>query len=287
MKSLVLSAAVLAAKVLPQGARGRLYRMGPVSEALRSLLTRSAPEGLVEVEIAAGPLAGLKMELDLRAEKDLWLGTYEPALLQAIQKWAKPGMVAYDVGANIGYVSLAFARAVGLEGQVVAFEPLPANVSRLRTNIELNPSGGRVRVVGAAVGDRTGKSQLLIHRSGAMGKLEASKGRAEAYQGEISVEVIALDHWIQERNEPVPDLVKIDVEGGEALVLAGFARTLKEARPMLFIELHGPEAAQGTLEVLESARYRLHEMRAGYPRLTGATDWKIYVLASPQESEWR
>ena len=151
--------------------------------------------------------------------------------------------------------------------------------------VELNPEGGRVRVVEAAVGDRAERSQFLIHRSGAMGKLEASKGRAEAYEGEIGVDVIALDDWIEQRNEPMPDLIKIDVEGGEALVLAGLERTLKEARPTLLIELHGPEASEKTLELLESAHYRLHELRAGYPALRGLTDWKTYVIAQQKESD--
>ncbi len=259
--------------------------MGPVSEALRSALTRSAPAGLVETEIAAGPLAEMHLQLDLRTEKDLWLGTYEPALLQAIQDWVEPGMVAYDVGANIGYVSLALACEVGPQGQVVAFEPLPENVSRLRTTIELNPEGARVRVVEAAVSDRAERSQFLIHRSRAMGKLEASKGRAEAYQGEITVEVIALDEWIENRNEPMPDLIKIDVEGGEALVLAGLERTLKGARPTLLIELHGPEAGEQTLELLDAAQYRLHELCAGYPELGEITSWKTYAVALPVDQE--
>lgn len=249
------------------------------------MLTRAAPGDIIPVEVAAGPLAGMHLQLDLRTEKDLWLGTYEPALLEAIDHFTGLGFTAYDVGANIGYVSLALARAVGPQGQVVAFEPLPENVSRLRTNIELNPEGGRVRVVEAAVSDRAERSQFLIHRSGAMGKLEASKGRAEAYEGEIRVDVIALDDWIEERNEPMPDLIKIDVEGGEALVLAGLERTLKEARPTLLIELHGPEASEKTLELLESAHYRLHELRAGYPALRGLTDWKTYVIAQQKEPD--
>ncbi|GMR10047.1 MAG: FkbM family methyltransferase [Anaerolineae bacterium] len=245
------------------------------------MLTRAAPGDIVPIEVAAGPLAGLKMELDLSVEKDLWLATYEPAVLQAIQHWVKPGMVTYDVGANIGYVSLALARAVGAQGQVVAFEPLPENVSRLRTNIELNPEGARVRVVEAAVSDRAERSQFLIHRSGAMGKLESSKGRAGAYQEEITVEVIGLDDWIAEGKLAPPELIKIDVEGGEAAVLEGMSGALKNDRPTILIELHGPEAAGAVQEILASAGYALHAMRDGYPELGEITSWKTYAVALP------
>ena len=273
------------ARALPQGARDSLYRLGPISNAIRSMLTRAVPDEIILVEVAAGPLAGLKMELDLKLEKDLWLGTYEPALLEAIQHWVEPGMITYDVGANIGYVSLALARAVGPKGQVVAFEPLPDNVSRLHSNIELNPEGSRVRVVEAAVGDRTGDTQFLIHRSGAMGKMKASKGRAEAYQDEIRVQVIAVDDWIEDQDEPIPGLIKIDVEGGEALVLAGLERTLKKARPMILVELHGPEAGEKALELLDAAHYRLHGLGASYPELQGLAEWKTYAIALPDDFE--
>ena len=48
----------------------------------------------------------MTMALDLHAEKDYWLGTYEPDLQTAAWQIIKPGMVVYDVGANIGYISL-------------------------------------------------------------------------------------------------------------------------------------------------------------------------------------
>jgi len=279
--SLVLSAAALAAKVLPQSARQRFYRMGPVSEALRKVLTRSAREGLVETEIAAGPLAGLKMELDLGVEKDLWLGTYEPALLHAIQDWVKPGMVLYDVGANIGYVSLALARAAGPRGRIVAFEPLPANLVRLRANIALNSEGSRVQVVGSAVGAHSAQEPFMPHKSGGMGKLQASQGRHTEYEGTFEVEVIALDDWIAEHEGRPPALIKIDVEGGEAAVLEGLMVTLKNDRPRLLIELHGPEATAEVRQILALTDYTLHAMRKGYPKLEQFTNWKSYAVALP------
>jgi hypothetical protein len=88
--------------------------------------------------VAAGGLSGLTLSLDLQTEKDYWLGTYEPDLQQAIQDLVQPGMIAYDVGANIGYISLLLGLAVGKDGHVFAFEALPANVERLQKNLRLN-----------------------------------------------------------------------------------------------------------------------------------------------------
>ena len=61
-----------------------------------------------------------------------------------------PGQVAYDVGANIGYISILLARSVGENGRVFAFEALPANLERLHHNISLNGMSSRVTVVPGA-----------------------------------------------------------------------------------------------------------------------------------------
>ncbi len=280
MTSTLVRATAWIARALPQGARNFLYRLGPVSDGIRNMLTRAAPDEIVPVEIAAGPLAGMRLQLDLRTEKDLWLGTYEPALLEAIDHFAGPDLVVYDVGANIGYVSLALAKAVGPAGRVVAFEPLPANLVRLRANIALNPEGNRVQIVGAAVGAHTVEESFLVHKSGGMGKLQAAKGRQTEYEESITVEVISLDEWIEDNQEP-PGLIKIDVEGGEAAVLEGLMRTLKNDRPTILIELHGLEASAAVQTILASAGYALHAANDGYPELGEITRWKTYAVALP------
>jgi len=249
------------------------------------MLTRAAPDKMVPVEIAAGPLAGMRMELDLRTEKDLWLGTYEPALLEAIEHFVRPGLTVYDVGANIGYVSLALAKVVGPSGHVVAFEPLPANLVRLRANMTLNPEGSQVQVVGAAVGAQNSQATFMVHESGGMGKLQAAKGRQAEYEGSITVEVIALDKWNKNHRQAAPGLIKIDVEGGEAAVLEGLGSTLKSDRPTILIELHGPEATSAVQNVLAAAGYALHAARDGYPRLGEITNWKTYAIALPVDED--
>jgi len=278
--SILLEAAALVAKVLPARMRRGLYRLGPISRGVRGLLNAAAPHGLIEVEIAAGPLAGARLQLDLQTEKDLWLGTYEPELLRAIQDFTEPGTLVFDIGANLGYVSLAIARVVGPTGQVIAFEPLPANFSRLRVNLGLNPEGERIRPVEAAVGARSTRSRFLKHASGGMGKLEGSSGRRFEYAESMEVQVVCLDDWVYQAGEAAPALVKIDIEGGEVQALEGMAHLLRDARPHVLVELHGPEAAGGAQQRLLAAQYRLHTMRAGYPEWRPGP-WKDYVVGIP------
>lgn len=283
---LILRMAAGVAGSLPDGLRRALYHTGPLAGAIRWLLTRAAPDHPVEVTVAAGPLAGARLSLDLKAEKTLWLGNYEPELMLAIQRFGREGMLAYDVGANIGYVSLALARHAGERGSVVAFEPLPANLARLRSNLERNREGARVTVVGAAVADRSGNSEFLVHPSGGMGKLAGVAGRQAEYRGTVSVEQLKLDDWFSDQVGAKPDLVKIDVEGGEGLVLRGMQELLGTARPVLLVELHGQQAAEQALESLQRAGYRVLEMNRDYPVFKPGRSWKSYVVALPEEVNW-
>ncbi len=285
MNGWLLRLAAYSARVLPGSLKRVLYRLGPITTWLRGLLSRAAPDGLSEVIVAGGALAGKRLQLNLQTEKDLWLGTYEPELQAALRSIAKERMTAYDVGANIGYITLLLMDLLGPEGRVFAFEPHPANLERLKTHLELNPGGSRVVVVPAAVGKEMGRAEFLIHPSASRGKLRGSEGRRATYSHPIEVEVLDLDSFVFTGGRPAPDLVKIDIEGGEANALAGMRRLMKQGRPVVVLELHGPEAAQAVWRELTEAGYRVYLIRRGYPevRRVEALDWKAYLLARPPD----
>lgn len=268
---------------LPGGARQAVYRLGPFTGLIRRLLSLAAPSGMSEIQVAAGPLKGITLLLDLKTEKDLWLGNYELALWEAAEGLIKPGLTVFDVGANIGYMSLGLARLVGPSGRVIAIEPLPENLERMRTHLELNTElAGRVMVIDAAAGEEPGRASFLVHASGGMGKLEDSSGRRGTYGGRIEVSVVSLDSLVFDQGLPTPALIKLDVEGGEALALLGARRLIRDARPILFIEFHGPRAASQCWDILAEEAYRLRRMEPGLPLVEtpGQLDWKAYVVAS-------
>src|SRR3990172_1241975 len=91
----VLRLAALAARLLPLRVKRLFYRSPRLARLIRQELNRAAPQGFSVVEIAGGKLAGWRMSLDLHAEKDYWLGTYEPELLRALADLVKAGWVAY------------------------------------------------------------------------------------------------------------------------------------------------------------------------------------------------
>jgi len=282
----ILRLATLAARVLPLRVKRLFYRSPRLARLIRQELNRAVPQGFSVVEIAGGELAGMSMSLDLHAEKDYWLGTYEPELLATLVDLVKPGWVAYDLGANIGYISLLLARLAGQDGRVVSFEALPSNLERLRLNLRLNALEQSVTVVPGAVGDSTQPVQFLVGPSGGTGKAQGSAGRQElAYSQVISVPGIVLDEFVFALGNPPPALVKVDIEGGEVLALPGMRRILAEARPLVCLELHGPESAHVAWDTLTAAGYRLCRMAPGYPPIPSleALDWKAYAVAFPVE----
>lgn len=286
MRKIFLNVAALAAKILPASFKQAIYNFKPLARLIRRGLNRAAPSGLTEVQIAAGDLAGFTLLLDMQTEKDYWLGTYEPDLQSALRELIAPGWVIYDVGANIGYVSLLLAKAAGEGGRVFAFEALPANVERLRRNVELNGMNARVAVVAGAVTQTTGPVRFFIHESGGMGKAEGSAGREDRYQSEVIVEGLSLDEFVFERGNPPPQAVKMDIEGGEVLALPGMCRLLARARPLMLMELHGPESARAAWETLTAAGYQICWMRRGFPVVPSleAMGWKAYIVARPSET---
>ena len=285
-RNLILSFAGFLAQVLPQSSKRALYRNKPIANLIRKGLNRAAPEGLSEVTIAAGENVGIHMLLDLKKEKDYWLGTYEPELQAVISDLVKPGQIVYDIGANIGFITLLFTKRIGDQGHVYAFEALPANVSRLIHNIELNALEEWVTIIQAAVQDQSGQAEFLVAPSTGMGKVNGSAGRASVdYEESIQVEGISIDGFIEDTRNLLPDILKIDIEGGEVLALPGMVKLLHAHRPILLIELHGIEAAQVTWDHLKQENYRICRMEPEYPQVDKVQDldWKSYLVAFPNE----
>jgi FkbM family methyltransferase len=135
-------------------------------------------------------------------------------------------MTVFDVGAHAGYYTLMLSRLVGPQGRVFAFEANPENAAKLRKHLKIN--GVRnVELIEAAVSDRTGSGFFEVDAStdryGYMGTL-AERG--------APVQTVVLDDF------PIPDLIKMDIEGAETRALAGAPRLLSARRTSIFLALH-------------------------------------------------
>ena len=205
------------------------------------------------------------------------LGTAEPAMQAAIAALVKPGMVVYDVGANVGFFSMIAARLVGSKGRVVSFEPLPINAERCAHNAGLN-TFDHVTVRTDALGTENGSASFFTSSVPTLGKL-TKFGPPDEVQTEITVSVRKLDTVIDEVGLPKPDFIKMDVEGAEVDVLEGASRTIAIARPLFLIELHGTNEA--IARTLEKQKYVTHVL--GSHDNIRVARWSAHVIAVPQE----
>ena len=111
-----------------------------------------------DVVISHGIGAGLKFNAG-GANPGYALGTSEPPVQDALARLVKPGDVAYDIGANVGFFTVLLGRLVGPTGAVAAFEPLPPTAEALRKNAALN---GFVHVTVFA--HAVGRAAARLHR---------------------------------------------------------------------------------------------------------------------------
>lgn len=184
-------------------------------------------------------------------------GDLDVPVQEALRRTVPAGGVVYDVGANVGFFTLLAARLVGDRGRVVAFEPI-ADVAQLaRQAVVRSAVLGRVDVRAQAVGATTGTAQMCRVAAGGIWSHMATRPAHPQTIGTVSVPVVSLDDVIA-AGAPVPDVVRIDVEGAEIDVLRGATRLLAEHRPRIVCELHATNAA--VVDLLQDAGYHLESL---------------------------
>jgi len=150
---------------------------------------------------------------------------YERSLIDWLKQTLGPTDVFWDVGANIGAVTLVAAR---LCARVVAFEPDPRSLRLLEANIRANRLAN-VEIVPKALGLAAGTAPLYQASDLNIGMTSLLSGRG-ATAGEAEVSVIRADDLVETHAHLAPTIMKIDVEGAEHLVLGGATRTLGSGR---------------------------------------------------------
>jgi FkbM family methyltransferase len=179
-------------------------------------------------------------------------GSADQYLQRTIKRYVSPGDNVYDIGANIGYVSLMLAKQVGPEGGVFAFEPIPETFAMLRRNIVLNKLDN-VTLLNVAASATSGVTAMRTIENLSMSSLVWHRDDTGAVQ--VRIETVAIDNLIESGELPAPKFVKIDVEGAEGLVLQGMARTIASTKPVIFLEC-SDIGRQASWSLLCGLRYR-------------------------------
>lgn len=190
---------------------------------------------------------------------------YEANTQQALRYLLQPGDVAFDVGANVGLVSVVMSRLVGWCGRIYAFEANPRCVSLLRKTLRLNRIRNCTVIFGAVCDQSEHAVRLYLDNRPRMHGVASSlvpcwwqtDGWDERYRPcELLVPPIKLDEFCGLYGL-APNLVKIDVEGAELAVLTGFRRHLETGKPHIILEARsdGTGRNDDPLHFLESLGY--------------------------------
>jgi len=151
-----------------------------------------------------------------------------------LQQLTRPGMTVLEVGANIGVFTVPLARFVHPGGRVIAFEPQRIMYQMLCGNIALNAIDNVV-AHNCAAGRSSGSVAVPSVDYGKPGNFGAVS-LARSSQGDI-VPLVTIDSLAL----PSCHLIKVDVEGMELDVLEGASSTLRQFRPLLYVENDQPE----------------------------------------------
>jgi FkbM family methyltransferase len=220
---------------LPQPLRS-LRKVPGLGDLAHLLSHRFLPaDEKVWARVERGCGEGLWLELNPRTGHHYLHGEVEPAIQDILSKKLKPGMVFYDLGANIGFFSLLAARLVGAAGQVFSFEPDSEIAGRLRRNISRN-GFINATVVEAGIWSVSGNVNFVAADQSSP---DRGVGRFVAGAGAVAgtpTRCVALDDFI--RSAPTPDLIKCDVEGAEIEVFRGAENLLDARHPLILCEMH-------------------------------------------------
>ncbi|HEX5448840.1 MAG TPA: FkbM family methyltransferase [Gaiellaceae bacterium] len=153
----------------------------------------------------------------------------EPWTVEWIEENLRDGDVLYDIGANVGDYALIAAAIGGPATKVVAIEPGYATYASLCENVQLNDLGDKVIPLPIVLGEAVRLGSLSYRDTSAGGAMHTMDGSGGAYDQPVLV--FPLDELPSRFGLPGPTLIKLDVDGAEAAVLAGGAETLR--RPEL------------------------------------------------------
>lgn len=191
--------------------------------------------------------------------------------------------VFVDIGANFGYFTVLVASRIGATGpgHVIAIEPNPQSHALLRKNLRINWSIAPVTIHECAVTDARGFVELCVPSDSAANARINTASRTSPDNDHLTVTSDSLDNLI---NGLDVDIIKIDVEGFEALVLRGARETIVRSKCItIAMEWSQPQMrlagfdANDLLAIFK--QYGLLAYRLPPTRFLSSAQWSDFLLS--------
>jgi FkbM family methyltransferase len=194
-------------------------------------------EGVAVAELRYGARAIVFVNDHVGRALYLW-GEYEPRITSVMDTVLRPGDTVLDIGANFGVVGLFACKKVGEKGKVHLFEPQPVVAQCLRTSVLIN--GYQQAVVHeCALSNRSGSAEMAIIEPGNLGSASIVSEIKQLAGEKIRVRVENAGEFVRALGCQQVSLIKIDVEGHEAVILDSMRDWMGEVKPgVVMFECH-------------------------------------------------
>jgi len=220
-----------------------------IVQTARFAKNKLLPRGRQYRRLPFGPASGCVMSIDFATDVRFYMGVYERELIPYFKRLVRPSYRCFDVGCLNGYDALMAAKLSG--GPVVAFDCDPAVVPGLRETFALNPSYS-IELIEAYVGNKVSDGYTTLDEA-------ASRTF-------------------------VPDFIKIDIEGAEAIALEGASTILSQRKPSLIIETHDQKYDDDCMKILKGHGYTPEVVEQGWlhePRPLVFNRWLVCEGRTP------
>jgi FkbM family methyltransferase len=157
--------------------------------------------------------------------------TWNEHVLNTCARLLRNGDVFYDIGGNVGFMSIEMAQLFSDQISVIAIEPIPALSHSIAFSARLNKFN-RVTVFGVMLGETEGPGELFIGSH----EVHASAIPFEKPSRVVPCPLTTIDSMVGRGEIPPPNVIKMDIEGGELAALRGSEKTLRSHRPSIVFE---------------------------------------------------
>ncbi len=220
--------------------------------------------------------ANLKMKLyleDFIQQQIYFLGYYDKPSIQFLKNNLKEGDVYIDVGANVGAFALVACSHVGVQGKVIAFEPVSHVYEQLKYHLQLNHLS-QMTIEKLALFNENTQLNLILSSNENLGMSSVFKHDAINGKTEM-VNAVRGDDYFSQKNFSKIDFIKMDIEGAELFALQGLEETLKKYKPILLLELSEPVLANAGVkkeEIITFLNKMKYEMK-GIDNAGNIVEW--------------
>jgi FkbM family methyltransferase len=208
---------------------------------------------------------------------------HEVVIFDYFKDKLKEDSIVYDIGANIGVHTISASQIVSNRGKIVCFEPDNSNLELLKENIRFNQKEAVCTVVNSAVGNCVGKVNFQLDLvSSATGTLSSVREISLQHEWtdtkpmEVTVDCVTIDSMVFENKLEPPNVVKIDVEGAEAIVLEGMQQTISKYHPDIVID----GITEDSFSLLIEHGYNIFDMTENMQPIEQFSNRNFTILAS-------